>query len=101
MSSANVFSAYCVWDTLLCARLGLEAFLNSSLKAVWHWVGSLFKKKRCLCPPFLHAHSLLSSFWAPWDLGGVGPNNLSCYLLNAGLGQYHHPAPVITSCLAF
>lgn len=103
MSSAKIFSAYCVWGTLLCARLGAEAFLNSSPEAspvalggVGGRGGGNLQGVEALLPfPPPFSTPLLSG---SLGLGGVVPGNLYCYLLNAGLGQYHHPTPVITSC---
>lgn len=86
MSSASIFSTYCGWDTLLCARLGAETFLNSSLKAAWHWVDPLFKKWRCFYPPHPDPH--LTS--APFLLGSLGP----------GRGRVKQPELLSLECWA-
>lgn len=95
LGTVHVLSKYfqcllCVYHgTLLGARLWAEAFLHSSPEALWHWVGLSSRSGGTYAfPP---PHSPLPSFWALWDLGEIRPGNLSCCLLNAGLGRITTP----------
>lgn len=96
MSSASVFSAYWGWDTFV-QDLGLKpSSILASKPRGTGWTHSFRSGGAFTLPNLTLTSPPLPSFWAPWDLEGVGSSNLSCYLLNAGLGQYHHHTPVIT-----